>query len=75
MLLKYTHTHTHTHTYIYIYIYIYINLLANSIYGDREKEKNSPEFGYNNISRITVREKRKKVIGRKKRKGQICHTN
>ena len=58
-----------------IYIYIYTNLLTNSTYGDRDKEKTPPEFVDNNISRITARGKKKKVIGRKERKGQLCHTN
>ena len=61
---------------MYIYIYIFTNLLPNSIYGDKEKEKKMPEFRDNNISRITARGKKKKVIRRKKkRKGQPYHTN
>ena len=52
----------------YIYIYIYTNLLPTSIYGDKEKEKKTPEFKDKNISRITTRGKKKKVIGRKKKK-------
>ena len=55
---------------------MFTNLLPNSIYGDKEKEKKTlPEFRDNNISRITAQGKKKKVIRRKKRKGQLCHTN
>ena len=38
-----------------------------------EKKKNSPEFGDNNISQITVWGKKK--LGGGQRKGQPCPTN
>ena len=50
---------------------ILTNLLPNSISGEKEKEKTPPEFRDNNISRITDRGKKKKVIQEKKKKRPI----
>ena len=66
----FTHTHTHTHT----HIYIFTNLLTKSTYGDRQKEKNPPEFGDKTISRITVRRKKKKKYREKKKEKAILVT-
>ena len=59
--------------YLYLYIYIFINFLTKSTYGDRQKEKTLPEFGDKNISRITVRGKKKKKSyrGKKKEKANL----
>ena len=51
--------------YIYIYINIFTNFLTKSTYGERQNEKNPPEFEDENISRITVRGKKKKKTHRK----------
>ena len=58
--------------YIYIYIYIFTNLLSTSIHGYQEKNHQEQEI---KISRITARGKKENIIGQKKRKGQLCHTN
>ena len=55
--------------YIYIYIYIFTNLLSTSIHGCQEKEKkNPPGTRDNNISNHHPGEKRKNIIGQRKKK-------
>ena len=41
----------------------------------RKKEKKKTPGSRNNISNYRPGEKRKKIIGQKKRKGQLCHTS
>ena len=52
---------------IYIYIYILTNLLSTSIHGDKEKEKETPEFRNNNISNHYLGRKEKDYREKKKK--------
>ena len=53
-----------------MYIYIFTNLLTKSTYGERQKEKKTPEFEDKNISRITFRGIKKKNYRGEKKKGK-----
>ena len=61
--------------YIYIYIYILTNLLSTSIHGDKEKEKNPCQDSEIRNLELLAGEKRKRLSGEKKRKGQLRHTS
>ena len=74
---KHTHTHTHAHTHTHrdththIYIYIHTNLLHNSVYGDKEKEKDRQNSVITIYLESLPGEKRKNVTERKKEKANL----
>ena len=53
--------------YIYIYIYIFTNLLSTSIHGYQEKRKKTPGTRDKKITNHRPGEKRKNIIGQKKK--------
>ena len=64
--------------YLSLSLYIFTNLLSTSIHGYQEKRKKTPGTRDKNISNHRPGEKRKKIIGqkrKKKRKGQLRHTS
>ena len=60
---------------IYIYIYIYLRIYYLPAFTVTKKKKKKRQNSEITISRITAREKKKKIIGRKKRKGQLRYTS
>ena len=54
-------------------MYILTNLLSTTIHGDKEKEKKNKNSEITNLESLHG-EKKKKVMGSKKRRGQLRHT-
>ena len=60
---------------IYIYIYIYLLIYYLPTFTVTKKKKKIRQNSEITTSRITAWGKKKKIIGRKKRKGQLRHTS
>ena len=68
----YIYTHTHIHTYIYIYLLIYY--LPAFTVTKKKKKKTRQNSEVTNLESLPG-EKRKRLSGEKKRKGQLRHTS